>query len=300
MEIDNLAPIVLFVYKRADTLRKAIEALQQNPLAKSSDLIVYSDAAKSSKDEKAIAEVRAFLKTISGFKTLRIVEADTNKGLAASIIQGVSETLEKYGQAIVLEDDLVTSTNFLAYMNSALNHYQSNPEVFSISGFSMPIKGLQDKDVFFTFRGSSWGWATWADRWKHIDWETKDYQEFKNNAALRNQFNQMGSDMAGMLDRQLEGKINSWAIRFNYHQFVFKKYSVHPAISKVINIGFAEGATHTNDKFDRFKTYLDTSGKTKFEFPDHLNLDKKVIAQFVRPYSIFIRIKHKLLNLLPI
>jgi hypothetical protein len=297
--MESLAPVVLFVFKRVDTLRRTVDSLKQNQLAPSTDLIIYSDAARPGKDETGVSEVRSFLKTISGFKTIRIVEANSNKGLASSIIEGVSATVKEYGKAIVLEDDLLTSVNFLDYMNAALSFYQSKDKVLAISGFSMPIKCADNSDVYFTLRSSSWGWATWQDKWEAVDWNVQDYTAFKNNQEMRSKFNQMGSDMAGMLDNQMENKIDSWAIRWSYHQFKTNCFSVHPVVSKVENIGFEEGATHTKNRFGRFKTEIDRSGKTSFTFPEEPFLDKAVISQFVKPYSISTRIKHKLLHLLP-
>jgi len=59
-----------------------------------------------------VNEIRKFLKTITGFKSVTITESVFNKGLASSVIYGVSEILKNYDRAIILEDDLITSSNF--------------------------------------------------------------------------------------------------------------------------------------------------------------------------------------------
>jgi hypothetical protein len=293
-------PIVLFTYKRLDTLRKTVESLKANSLANSSDLIVYSDGLKSSKDEISIAEVRAYLKTIRGFKTITIHESLTNKGLANSIIEGVTEVINQYGKVIVLEDDLIVSQNFLVFMNTALGFYIDEAEIFSIAGYSIPINcNHSDSDVYFTSRSSSWGWATWKDRWSSIDWEVKDYSGFKKDKTLRRNFNKMGSDMSQMLDRQMQGKINSWAIRWCYHQFKYDLFSAHPFTSKIVNIGFnSPDATNTKEKFHRYQTQIDNDEKTEFRFSKDYQLEPKIIHQFTKPYSIISRIKYKIINLL--
>ena len=152
-------------------------------------------------------------------------------------------------------------------------------------------------DNYFTKRSSSWGWATWNDRWTKIDWSVKTYKSFKKDYQLRNKFNLMGSDMASMLDKQMNGKIDSWAIRWCYNQFLFDMYSVHPYISKIQNIGFTPDASHTTDKFNRYKTYLDNGNQTEFSFSEDVSLDKNVIKQFTKPFSLLYRIKFKLINL---
>lgn len=296
----TLAPIVLFTYKRLDTLKQTVATLQLNYLALESDLYVFSDAAKGEQDFEMVSNVRNFLKTITGFKSIIIYESPVNNGLASSIIKGVSEILKKNETAIVIEDDLVSSPNFLNYMNDSLNFYRDNNKVFSIGGYSIPIKkGKSSSDIYFTSRATCWGWATWRDRWSIIDWEVKDYSEFKNNKGLRRSFNKMGSDMANMLEKQMNGKINSWAIRWCYHQFKSNLLSVHPFVSKIENIGFnSANASNTKERFNRFKTKLDNGEKTNFLFSEEFLLDQKIIQQYTKPVSLTTRIKYKLLNLI--
>lgn len=296
MKSSVLAPVLLFAYKRLDTLQRTVAALQQNHLAKESELYIFSDAAKTVRDGSAIAEVRNYIKTITGFKSVTIAEAAKNQGLANSIIGGVTEIINEYGKAIVLEDDLLTSSNFLLYMNKCLSYYENNPKIFSISGFSFPIEGLNDRGVYFSQRSSSWGWATWSDRWNGIDWEVKTYETFKKDSQQRKAFNRMGTDMAGMLDKQMRGDIDSWAIRWNYHLFQQQMYSVHPAVSKVQNIGFVEEATNTRDVASRYATKLDTAANKEFLLTDNIQLNPKVIKQYTNHFSIANRVKYKILN----
>jgi hypothetical protein len=294
----QIAPIILFTYQRLDSLKETISALANNSLASDSDLIIFSDGPKSLKDEPTVKEVRAYLKSIQGFKSVTIHESSSNKGLAASIIQGVSDVLKVYPSAIILEDDLISSTNFLAYMNQALDFYQDKPEILAISGFSPTIKGLCEEEVYFTHRASSWGWACWEDRWSKIDWKCEYYQEFKQSASLKSKFNEMGSDMSLMMKKQMEGKLNSWAIRFCFHQFQHQLFSVHPAISKIQNIGLSdELATNTYQKFNRYSSTLDHSGNNTFVFQNPISLNPKVIKQFIKDNSIKARVINKLLNL---
>lgn len=293
----SYAPILLFVYKRLDTLKQTIAALQQNELAKESDLFIFSDAAKKTEDIAIIDEVRNFIHTIGVFKSVTIHAADKNKGLATSIISGVTQMINQYDKVIVLEDDLVTSSNFLSFMNKALEFYERNEKVFSIAGYSAIIKNPM-KDVYFTYRGSSWGWATWKNRWNEVDWDMGGYEKFRSNPSFKRDFNKMGSDMYKMLEDQVAGRINSWAIRWTYHQFLVQKLTVFPSVSKIQNIGTGEGATHTRDSFNRFKTVLDTSDKTDFDFDEEVKLDNHYLKHFLKQYSITTRIKYKILNTL--
>jgi len=292
----NLAPIILFTYKRIDTLICTIEALKKNNLANKSDLFIFSDGFKNEADFENVNIVRAYLKTINGFNSIKIFESKTNLGLASSIINGVTKVFIDYNKVIVLEDDLLTSSNFLDFMNLALDYYE-NKNIFSISGYSTIIEGLYSSDVYFTKRGSSWGWATWKNKWEIVDWDVKDYKKFKQSKNLKKEFNKMGSDMSLMLERQMLGKINSWAIRWCYAQFKLNLLTAFPATSKVENIGIGnKDATHTNGKKSRFSSKLDNSNRCDFSFTDNIILEKEIINQFTKPYSFQFRLYYKIVN----
>jgi len=282
----SYAPIIIFVYNRVDDIKLTIEALKNNAGASYSEVYIFSDAAKANKDNKKVAIVRKYIKNIRGFKKLVIVEREKNYGLAKNIIEGVSEIIEKHQRVIVLEDDLVTSSNFICYMNEALKFYENKQNIFSISGFTLPLKGLQNYqfDSYLTYRPSSWGWATWKDRWMDIDWEVKDYDNFIKNKKKQKLFNRGGIDMSRMLRHYMEGKNNSWAIRWSYAMYKQEMFSIYPKVSKVQNIGFGTNATHCKG-INIYKTILDRTDNCTFNFVDETTLDKRLINQFRYHYS---------------
>jgi hypothetical protein len=287
----QLCPIVLFTYKRLNTLKQTLEALISNPLANSSDLIIFSDGPKSSKDKVIIDEVRVYLKKISGFKTITILESPTNKGLANSIIDGVTDVINQYGKVIVLEDDLIVSPNFLVFMNAALDFYELNNKVYSISGYSLKVNLPENYvyDVYFTTRGLSWGWATWKDRWEKVDWEIKDFGNLLSDKKARERLAIGGTDLFPMLKKQLAKNIDSWAVRWFYSQYRSSQLTVFPILSKVKNIGFDIDATHTN-VYNRYKVYYDTSNKQKYNFESDAILNTIILHSFQRYYGLFQRI----------
>jgi len=291
----KLAPIALFTFKRLDTLKLTVEALQKNMLASESDLIIFSDAAKKDVDIAKVTEVRAYIKTITGFNTITVHESPQNKGLANSIIDGVSHILENHETLIVLEDDLLSSPNFLDFMNQALSFYKEDSKVISISGYTLALPSLKkySKDYYYGCRASSWGWGIWANRWKNIDWNNEYYNNILTDKKIRQKLNRGGSDMSNMLKKQLNGKIDSWAIRFCYHQSVNDMITVFPTNSKIISIGFGESATHTTGT-KRFITNLDTSLKRKFCFNSFKNMDKQLVKEFSQKFSIKTRLIDKI------
>ncbi len=280
-----LSPIILFTYRRIP--KETIESLLKNKEARESKLFIFSDGYKNEIDKNDVLDVRKYLQTIKGFKNITIIEREKNLGLAKNIIDGVTEIINKYGKVIVLEDDLIVSSNFLEYMNEALEFYKDDDKIWSISGYTPSLKCLEsyDKDVYLSLRANSWGWATCKDRWNTIDWEIKDWKKFKKDKKAIKEFNKGGNDMFRMLELQMFGKIDSWAIRWCYNQFKQNKYTIFPKYSKVYNNGFAdEKARHNSgQKWDKFEIKLSNK---KIQFMNNLKLDENIIQEFYKVYSI--------------
>lgn len=282
----QLAPIVLFVYNRVNNTKQTIEAMQNNTLAIESNLYIYSDAAKNSNANQSVSQVRKYIKSLSGFKTITIIERESNFGLAKSIIEGVSEVIKVHNKVIVLEDDLLTSRNFITYMNQALDFYKEDKNIFSISGYTGKLASLSNlkDDVYLSYRPSSWGWATWKDQWDGIDWDVTDFDKFIKNKKEVKQFNRGGIDMTRMLKHCMEGKNHSWAIRWSYAMFKQDKYCIYPKVSKIQNIGFGEGATNCSG-VNIYRTDLDTSLECEFNFTDEIVPKHELIKEFKYQYS---------------
>ena len=299
----ELSPVLLFSYNRIHELKRTVANLENAMLCDKTTLYLFSDGPKSDDDAESVETVRVFLKSIRGFKKIIYKFSKKNKGLATSIIEGVSEVLENHSNAIILEDDLLVSNNFLVFMNNGLNYYQDYENILSVCGFNNTITTRKSDeypyDVFFAKRSSSWGWATWKKKWEGIDWEVKDFANISQNKQEIKAFNIWGSDMYSMLRRQQKGKIDSWAIRYCYHQYRNDLYSVFPLVSKVKNIGFNDDATNTKGRNSRYVVNLDKTSQVNFEFIKDIKVNQDIAKEFVALYSIRNRIKHKILNLLP-
>lgn len=294
----GFSPICLFTYNRINETKKTIKALSENYLAPQSDLYIFADGPKSVKDKHKVDQVRSFLHTINGFNSVKIFEISQNEGLADSIISGVTKVINKYERCIVLEDDLITSPNFLDFMNQAISFYENCSEIISISGYTLDLPSLPgNKDYYFGYRASSWGWATWKDRWEKIDWVVDSYEKFIKNSQKKREFKRGGSDLVKMLKRQKQGLNDSWAIRFCYHQFRRDLKTVFPTTSKIKSIGFSEEATHTVG-VKRFNTKLDSGEQRQFEFDKFQEMDEQLVREFRNKFSILNRTIDKIRRVL--
>lgn len=279
--LNDLAPIVLFVYNRPWHTQQTIEALQKNELAEQSDLIVYSDAPKNDQAWSQVQEVRDYLKTITGFKSIKIIEREENWGLAKSIITGVTETVNQYGKIIVLEDDLVTSPYFLKFMNEALGFYKDEEKVYSITGYSFSDDISVADSTYFLSITSSWGWATWKNKWQCFNGDAESLKKYINNRSNRYTFNFNNSyDFLSMAKNQLKGEIDSWAIFWYFSVLQKQGLTLYPAKSLVHNIGFDGSGVHcSNNKVEKelnFKQYELT------RFIVEKDVNKELIGGFLR------------------
>lgn len=249
----NYAPIIIFAYNRADCLENLLHSLEHNDKTEDMELFILIDipSLNDKRNIKRNVEVVNFVddykKRSKKFKKIQVIVAKEHKGLAKSIITGVSKVINRYGKAIVLEDDLIVSNDFLDYMQRGLNFYEDNEKVWAVAAHTLAMKELKyyKKDVFLNPRPESWGWGTWKDRWNRTDWDVKTYEHFKKDYVGQFLFNLGGNDLCRMLKMQMKDEtFDSWAIRWGYQQFLERKYTVYPRESRVIHCGNDRRSTH--------------------------------------------------------
>ena len=240
----NCAPILLFTYNRLSHTQRCVEALLKNHLSSESELFIYSDAAKDIAQQESVKEVRNFIHTIQGFKAITIIERDKNWGLAKNIIDGVTTQVNRYGKVIVLEDDLVVAPFFLQFMNEALETYKDEPKIGHIQACDFTQDPSLPNTFLIKFTGS-WGWATWDRAWKHFNPNGKELLQEMQKRQLTHAFDMNGKyGFTRMLRRQIEGKNNSWAIRWNASLFLKDILSLNVGRSLVQNEGFDGSGTN--------------------------------------------------------
>ncbi len=282
---DSLSPIILFVYNRIEHTKRTVNSLLNNTLANQSDLIVYSDASRSKIDNDSVDEVRAYLTSITGFKTIKIIHRENNFGLAKSIIEGVTKVLSEYDRAIIIEDDLMFSDDFLLFMNTNLDFYKDETKVMSVGGYNFPIaiNSNYQFDVYCSYRTVSWGWGTWTTSWNKANWNIDDYDILSTNRKLIHKFNRGGADLYYMLKKQKLGMIDSWSIRWDYIHTLNNALSILPIKTRVVNIGQDGSGVHC-------KTVIDSSNTInvlEVNSEDDINLISEIIVNEFYIFQIY-------------
>lgn len=255
IETMDLAPLLIFVYDRVDKTRALLRSLFDVELIEKTDLYIFSDGAKNEKSAEDVDDIRSYIESLdllSRSRSFTFIKRDQNIGLARSIIGGVTEVIDKYGKVIVIEDDNIVSRDFLKYMNYCLDRYKENKMIGSIGGMSPMSKDDfptdYKEDVYLLDRTCSFAWGTWSEVWDHIDWEVRDYKYFRKDKKARKQYNRSGNGSSYLLDAYMHGRVNSWAVRFDYSHFKHGQYTLYPRLSKVKNVGYDGSGTHYKKK----------------------------------------------------
>lgn len=277
----ELAPIVLFVYNRPEHTARTLESLKKNEQALLSELYVFADGPKPGASAETLRQIdltREIIRSAQWCGKVNIIESRENKGLAVSIMEGVSRIIQEHGKVIVLEDDLITAPSFLSFMNEALKKYENEKKVACISGYVYPLE-KEFETAFFVKGADCWGWATWSDRWQQVNTNPTDLKNTINRKGLLNDFNFSGSYpyMEMLTDRE-EGKNQSWAILWYASSLVKDLLCLYPPYSLVHNIGNDGSGTHTLAAIKKFDVEL---RETKaIAFPSALEENKEARTAF--------------------
>lgn len=264
--MQNFAPIALFVYNRPEHTRRTLNFLQRNYLAEESRLFIFSDGARPGAEAQVDA-VRELARSITGFKSIEVVEREHNYGLANSVIEGVSRLTKMYGRTIVLEDDVLVSPYTLQYFNDALNKYNDVEKVMHITAYMYPISHNNLPETFFLRLASSQAWATWDRAWKNFEPDI-DKIIARFDDKLKHQFElEGGMNFWKHVMEFKHGRNNSWAIRWYSSVFLNKGLSVNPALSLIENIGHDGSGVHSGVS-TIYKGSVNNFRIT--EFPEHL------------------------------
>jgi glycosyl transferase family 2 len=242
-------PIALFTYNRAEHTERVLQSLANCSRLDECLLHIYCDAPKTESHVASVEDSRRVVREHAAKLGAHVIERNTNFGLARSVVNGVTDLCSRFGRVIVLEDDLVLNAGFIEYMLQALDRYADAANVYQISGYMFPVSQPANPDAFFLSLITTWGWATWQRAWQIFDWDATDAREELKTPATRKCFDLNNSyPYAAMLEKQLNGSIDSWGILFWWQVFKRNGLALHPRQSLVWNGGFDNTGTNCGDQ----------------------------------------------------
>ena len=281
--MSTLAPVVVFAYRRPDHLRNTLTSLMRCEGFNESPVIVYCDGPRNASEVDSVTATRELARSLLG-EHAEYHFSEVNLGLSRSVLAGVSETVDRFGRAIVVEDDLELHPAFLTFMNQGLERYARDEHIFQVSGYMFEVPELKSTQaaLFLPFP-VSWGWATWTRAWDRFDPQASGWEVLRTDKSLRRQFNLDGAyDYATMLVRQMSGWGDSWAVRWYWTVFKAKGLVLFPPVSLVSNIGFDGSGTHGRGWLRRFASGARVATVTSAVLPAIAHVDKPGYASVKR------------------
>lgn len=273
----DLAPIIFLVYNRPKHTSITLEALSKNDLAKESILYIVCDGPKENankQDLENINSVRKVVKSKKWCKENNIIEREKNLGMADSTVFAITDIINRYGKAIILEDDILISPFLITYLNEGLNLFQNNLEIGSINGFAEDFVQSRHFPSYFLLTGSDcWGWATWKNRWDDFIYDPKRVKQLLVETGKLDKFEYGG--MISMLDKQIAGTLSTWDMQWSASNVLKDRKALYPKISFVKNIGFDGSGTNG-----------DNNGKAEEILPFFLNKYEQPLGKWVENNSL--------------
>lgn len=245
-------PVIIITLNRYKHLRRCIESLKKNSLAKETDLYIGLDYPPDSRYVEGYKKVQDYLnKGIDGFHKVMIIQQTENKGMFGNFVSVQEEVYKKYDRFIYTEDDNEFAANYLEYMNRCLEKYEHEDSVLAVSGYSYPINKTEFRGNVFRcgtyFSASGYGmWKFKEERMrKHLNksFFSKLYFDKRFMKKLLNlSRNQYVNMIKGMLeytpDLIANGEIREVDLAFGLYMVACGKKVVYPVVSKVRNWGY--------------------------------------------------------------
>ena len=242
-------PVLILGYMRIEGILRCLESCDQAGIRK---IYIALDGPKDSKSEtyqqEGIDRINKFVDSRGIALTLR--RRHSNAGLAVGVIEGISWFFEQEQQGVILEDDLVISTDFFQFSMKALEKFGDNPSIALISGNNY-LSDSSSSSISALHYPLIWGWATTRQTWcSFIDTIDRPLRPIIN----RNLSPVVNSFWWTAAKQSRSGLVDSWAMSFSHFIRMRDLLCLQPPVNLVSNCGSDQHAVHSNtsDPFVNF------------------------------------------------
>ena len=235
------APIFIPTLNRYNHLKRCVDSLANNPIAKETELYIALDFPLNETHWEGYNKIIEFINIIKGFKAVNIIKREENFGVLLNIQEGRKSVFQKHDRIIFSEDDNEFSHNFLDYINKGLQKYEYDQNVSAICGYKHPIK-LPKKyaDNYFFYKGfSAWGYATWRHKSIKVEYSTNELKTFiKKKEHVIELNNISGRHYQNIIESIVSNENRRGDFAVFLSNIERNKSCVFPTISKVRNHGY--------------------------------------------------------------
>lgn len=245
-------PIVLFFFKRKDTIIKIIDVLRE---VKPRKIYLIADGYRNDDEKKFVYESRLAVETAIDWEC-EIVKnyVEQNQGVYNRIGMGAKWVFTFEEQAIFLEDDNLPDLTFFSYCSELLEKYSEDNRILWICGTNYlgKYKTKNENSYYFTQNLLPCGWASWKNKFNkyYID----DLSYLDNNACVKNikanyknkaLFRQQLFSIESEYDLIKKGlKPRSWDYQMAFSIRINNLVGIAPKYNLIKNIGIDSFSIH--------------------------------------------------------
>lgn len=255
-------PIVLFFFRRKDTITRILERLS---MIEPSKLYLISDGPRNEQEKKEVEECRIVVeKNISWDCEIIKNYAEENQGVYDRIGKGAKWVFEYEEKAIFLEDDNLPELSFFSYCEELLDYYNNDNRILWICGTNyLEEYEPEDKSSYvFTQHLLPCGWASWASKFKrYYDGELALFNDEDIVKKLKNQYSnkalyrqQLYSIKRTKYLLSTKPKKSSWDHQMSFSIRINGLFGISPRVNLIKNIGVDEFSEHGGTSFNNVMT----------------------------------------------
>jgi len=245
-------PILLIAFNRPVLFGQLIDRLRET---KPQNIYVAIDGPREGNkfDASAVIETRELVKQIDWTSNVHTLFQDSNLGCGVGVSTALNWFFSRVDRGIILEDDILPRESFFGFCTELLDRYSGDRHVLAISGCNfVPPEHLSEPTPYrFSRVPHIWGWATWKDKWAI---HNLDISDWRSRMPLSKLWEVSGHSVGGMVfwrtifDLMATGKIDTWDMQLVFAGMEQDMYTATANTNLIDNIGFGDGATHTEAK----------------------------------------------------
>ena len=242
-------PVLVLAFNRPDRLRGLLDRLRE---VQPTSVFVSVDGPRvgNQHDDVLVRQVHELVATVDWPCQVRTYFRDSNLGCGRAVSTGIDWFFNCVEEGIILEDDVLPTTDFFAFCQELLERYRNDERVFAISGCNFaPVNQIEQSASYrFSAITHVWGWASWRRAWRTYRF---DMQDWRTRLPMRPRWKAMGGNLGGFVywtavfDWMKFGKLDTWDYQWSLAQMADGGLTATANTNLVDNVGFAQDATHT-------------------------------------------------------
>ncbi len=246
------SPILVMTYRRPVNTKIILQLLKKY---NHKNVIVFNDGLKKKEHYLEHKKTRKIINEHKRINKLEIIFPKKNLTQKNNLPFALEKVFKKYDRAIILEDDCIPNRSFFKFCDLLLEKYKNDNRISQISGNNFlnfkKYKRRNNDSYFFSNFTSSWGWATWKDRWQGVyDKDIHLWPIIKKEMWLRDIFNNQKSYdfWTKAFDRRFKNLDDDWDRPWTLANLINNRLNVFPSKNLISNIGDDNSALHSNPK----------------------------------------------------